>query len=144
MVERLSPTVSMFVAYRSAENRVFADLRAAGFDDLTLQQARVVARLAPDGIRLTDLAEQTQVTKQTATHLVDQLERSGYVRRVPDPADGRGRLVQIADRGRLALEVAAAADRAIVREWTAHLGADRMREFRKSLAMLREITDPYQ
>jgi hypothetical protein len=33
------------------------------------------------GTRLTDLAEQALVTKQTAGFLVNQLERGGYVRR---------------------------------------------------------------
>ena len=39
-----------------------------------------------EGSRLTDLAAQAQVTKQTAGELVDQLERRGYVERVPDPS----------------------------------------------------------
>jgi DNA-binding MarR family transcriptional regulator len=29
---------------------------------------------------------QARVTKQTVTFMVDQLERAGYVRRVPDPS----------------------------------------------------------
>ncbi|MGW4068366.1 MarR family winged helix-turn-helix transcriptional regulator [Nocardia grenadensis] len=141
MTERLSPTVLMFVAYRAAENRVFEALRRAGYNDITLQQARVVARVAPDGTRLSDLATQAQIAKPTATHLVDQLQRAGYVERVPDPSDGRGRIVRIAARGREALNVVAAEDAAIVREWKAHVGADRMRTLRETLAMLREITD---
>ena len=35
------------------------------------------------------------MTKQSAGVMVDQLERLGYVRRVPDPADGRARLIVI-------------------------------------------------
>src|SRR3712207_8974907 len=86
------------------ENRIFAALAQAGFDDFTLAQARVMQRIGPEGTRLTQLAEAAQVTKQTAGHLVDQLERAGYVRRVPDPTDARARLVQMAERG---LEVVA-------------------------------------
>jgi DNA-binding MarR family transcriptional regulator len=39
-------------------------------------------------------------------HLVDRLERAGYVHRVPDPTDARARLVQMAERGRQVLAVA--------------------------------------
>ena len=31
---------------------------------------------------------------------MDQLERAGYVERVPDPDDARARLVKVAERGR--------------------------------------------
>jgi hypothetical protein len=42
---------------------------------------------------------QAEITKQSAGFLVDQLESGGYVDRVPDPADGRARLVRVAERG---------------------------------------------
>src|SRR3712207_4571695 len=81
------------------EARLLAALAPAGFGDMALAQGRIAARIGPHGTRLTDLAEQALVTKQTAGHLVDQLERAGYVRRVPDPTDRRARLVQMAKRG---------------------------------------------
>jgi len=78
-----------FIAYRAMETRVMDAVLAAGFDDVTIAQARMFARIGPDGTRLTDLAEQAQVTKQTAGFLVNQLERGGYVQREPHPGDGR-------------------------------------------------------
>src|SRR5689334_9549547 len=98
----INPAVLMFIAYRHAERRILAFLTESGFDDLTLAQARIAARIGEDGVRLTDLAEQAQVTKQTAGFLVDQLERAGYVERVADPTDARARLVRLAPRGRSA------------------------------------------
>src|SRR4051812_8201069 len=89
----------MFVAHRAAEARVFEAVRSAGFDDLTLAQCRIGQRLNREGIRVTDLAEQAGVTKQTAGALVDELEAGGYVMRKPDPADARARLVVLTDRG---------------------------------------------
>src|SRR5690349_23422105 len=81
----------MFVAHRAAEARVLEAVRSAGFDDLTLAQSRIGQRLDRDGIRITDLAEQAGVTKQTAGALVDALQAGGYVMRQPDPADARAR-----------------------------------------------------
>jgi len=133
----------LFIPYRALETRVFARLAEAGFDDITPAQARVFQRISPAGTRLTDLAEQAQVTKQTAGFLVDQLERAGYVRRVPDPTDARARLVQIAERGARTIPVAAAVVAEIEAEWTAHLGATQAAQLRRALKSLREITDPY-
>ena len=133
-----------FFAYRAIEARVLAAVAVAGFEDVTAAQGRVFARIDPDGTRITDLAERALITKQTAGFLVDQLERAGYVRRVPDPRDARARLVQIAGRGRAAVEVARQAEAKVEAEWTAHLGQEATLQLRQALARLREITDPYR
>ncbi|MGP4029294.1 MarR family winged helix-turn-helix transcriptional regulator [Actinomadura sp. 3N407] len=79
---------------------MFAALAAAGHDDITLAQGRLLQRVDDGGSRLSELAEAAQVTKQTAGYLVDQLERAGYVERTPDPTDARARLVRLTDRAR--------------------------------------------
>jgi DNA-binding MarR family transcriptional regulator len=142
--EPLNVSLLLYIPYRAMETRVFAALAAAGFDDVTPAQARVFQRIAPGGSRLTDLAEQAQITKQSAGFLVDQLERAGYVERVRDPTDARARLVRIAERGARAVPIAAAAVAEVEAEWAAHLGAARMRQLREALTRLREITDPYR
>jgi DNA-binding MarR family transcriptional regulator len=136
--------VLMFIAHRSAENRILHAVQAAGYPDLTLAQARIAARIGPDGTRLSELAEQAQVAKQTATALVDRLERAGYVERVVDPADARARLVRIAPKGRKAVAIARTIEAEIDAEWTHHLGVRKMAQLRAALTELREITDPYQ
>jgi DNA-binding MarR family transcriptional regulator len=141
--EELNIGLLLFIPYRALEARVFAALAAAGYGDVTPAQARIFQRIGPGGSRLTDLAEQAQVTKQTAGFLVDQLERAGYVERTPDPADARARLIRVAPRGAAALPLAAAAVARVETEWTAHLGAPRMAQLRRALTRLRDITDPY-
>lgn len=136
--------VLLFVAYRAMESRVLEAVAEAGFDDITLAQARVFQRIGPAGTRLSELAAAAQVTKQTAGFLVDQLESAGYVERVPDPTDARARLVRVGRRGRAAAPVAAAAVAAVESEWAAHLGAGQMTQLRRALARLREVTDPYR
>jgi DNA-binding MarR family transcriptional regulator len=136
--------VLLFLPYRAMEARVFERLAAAGFDDFTPAQARVFARIAPQGSRLTDLAAQAGITKQSAGFLVDQLERAGYVDRVPDPADGRARLVRITERGERGVEISRGIVAEVEAEWTAHLGPARMAELRRILIDLREITDPWK
>ncbi|MGO4596786.1 MarR family winged helix-turn-helix transcriptional regulator [Terrabacter sp. 2RAF25] len=134
----------MFIAARDVENRVVAAMRTAGIHDITLAQARVAARIGPHGTRLTELAEQAQVTKQTATALVDRLEAAGYVERVPDPRDGRARLVRLTDKAEALTPVARGEERRIEKDWEAHLGTRRMGQLREALTLLREITDPYR
>lgn len=133
----------MFIAQRHVETRVIEHLRERGFDDVTVAQGRIAARIGEEGIRLTDLAASAQVTKQTAAFLVGQLERAGYVDRRPDPTDARARLICLAARGRAAQREARVVERRVEAEWTRHLGVDRMAELRRALLELREITDPW-
>ncbi|GAA0454097.1 MarR family transcriptional regulator [Paractinoplanes deccanensis] len=140
MPEEVNTGVLLFVAYRAMEKRVLDAIAEAGFD-ITPAQARIFQRIGPHGTRLSELAEQAQVTKQTAGFLVDQLERAGYVERAPDPTDARARLVRIVDRGHAAIPVAAAVVAQVEAEWAAHLGKRRMSALRDALTHLREITD---
>jgi DNA-binding MarR family transcriptional regulator len=135
--------VALFIPYRYTEDRMFQALQEAGFDDWTLAQCRVFQRVAPAGSRLTDLADQAQMTKQSVGVMVDQLERLGYVRRVPDPTDGRARLIVIEERGRRAVEVARATLDEILTEWKTYLGTRNFTLLQQILGQLREITDPY-
>lgn len=137
------PALLMFIAHRSAEQRILAAVRDAGFADLTLAQARLLARIGPEGTRLTELAESAQVAKQSAGELVDQLAAAAYVARSRDPFDGRARLVCLAPRALQAVEVARRAERVVYDEWLAHLGSARMAGLQEALVLLREITDPY-
>src|SRR5258707_3906605 len=97
--------VALFIPYRYMEDRIFRSIQNAGFDDWTLAQVRGFQRIAPDGSRLTDLADQAQMSKQSAAVLVDQPEHLGYVRRIPDPTDGRARLIVIEGRGQRAAQL---------------------------------------
>jgi DNA-binding MarR family transcriptional regulator len=133
----------MFIAYRAMDDRVIRAMRDAGYD-VTVAQARLAQRIAEGGSRLTELAEQAQVTKQTASLLVTALEREGLVERVPDPADGRARLIRFTVRGEAASRQAREVVMGVEREWDRHLGPELAACLRKALAELREIADPYR
>lgn len=142
MTEPNVPTL-LFIAYRSVENRVLAAVLDKGHP-ITLAQARIVQRIGPDGTRLTRLAEQAQVTKQTAGALVDQLVAAGYLERRPDPTDARARLIAMSELGTRVWAIATAELDRVQAEWARHVGADRWAELHRTLIRLREITDPYR
>ncbi|WP_246060394.1 MarR family winged helix-turn-helix transcriptional regulator [Herbidospora galbida] len=107
----------------------------------TIAQGRVLASIGPDGTRIGDLAEPAGVTKQTATFPVNQLEKAGYVERVPDPAGARARLVRLSEAG---AGVAVARKVEVEAEWVAHLGEPDAAALRRALERLREVTGPYR
>jgi DNA-binding MarR family transcriptional regulator len=136
--------ILLFVAYRALERRAHDALVAAGITDITLAQARIAARIGPHGTRVSDLAEQARVTKQSAGFLVEQLEATGYVERVPDPADRRARLVRLTTRADKVVKTANSEVDRVLAEWAEHVGPDRLRQVYETLLDLREITDPWR
>jgi DNA-binding MarR family transcriptional regulator len=144
MSRELPTSLLMFIAARGAADRIFRAVQGAGFDDVTIAQSRLMMGIDTEGTRLSVLADRAQIAKQTATALVDKLERAGYVERVSDPSDGRARLVRMTPRAEAALPIARAEENRIEAEWRAHLGAERMNQLRQALTALRDITDPYR
>lgn len=135
--------ILLFVTNRALERRAFDAVVAAGITDITLAQARVAARIAPNGSRVSDLAEQARITKQSAASLVEQLEKADYVERVPDPTDGRARLVRLTPRLRRVAESADAEVARVLAEWADQIGEGRLQQLHEILSDLREITDPW-
>jgi DNA-binding MarR family transcriptional regulator len=139
--DSLNTGLLLFIPYRAMERRVFAALQQAGYTDFTIAQAKVFQRIATDGSRLTDLACQAQITKQSAGFLVDALEKAGYVERIPDPGDARARLVIVSARGAELVARAAEIVAQVEAEWERHLGPRGWRDLRRLLTQLRAITD---
>lgn len=78
---------------------------------VTHARLRALRHLAATGgaRRMGELAAELDVVPRSVTTLVDELEASGWVRRVADPADRRATLVEVTDEGRAVTQAAAAA-----------------------------------
>lgn len=128
--------------YQEVVRRVSAELAEAGFDDLRPAHTAVFQHIAPEGSRLTELAERAQITKQSMGYLVDYLEQRGYLERRPDPTDRRATLVCLTDRGWAQIYAAMAVIRVIEEEWTRALGERRVDQLRKLLTELGQQVTP--
>jgi DNA-binding MarR family transcriptional regulator len=94
--------------------------------------------LPPNGSRLTDLAERAQITVQSMGELIDTLERTGYVERIPEPADRRAKRIRYTARGRAVHDRGGEAMLELQQSWAQRLGAAR---FEHLLRLLRELND---
>ncbi|MFD3610049.1 MarR family winged helix-turn-helix transcriptional regulator [Streptomyces atroolivaceus] len=74
--------------------------------------------------RMADLAERLDVVPRAVTTLVDGLEASGRVRRVPDPASRRVIRIEITEKGRAVLRSMRDARKAAAEEILAPLTAE--------------------
>ncbi|MGX1163584.1 MarR family transcriptional regulator [Arthrobacter sp. SLBN-100] len=82
----------------------------------------VLRALSPDSASVTELAERCDASKQAISQVLDVLDRLNLTRRVRDPQDGRGKLVELTPEGREALAVAVRAWGDVEREWADLIG----------------------
>lgn len=110
-------------------------LDAAGYGDVRSAHLPVVQALTwrPAGLRATELASHSRITKQSMGYLVDYLEARGYIERVPDPADGRAKVVRLTPRGWAMTRTIRDAVRRVEADWAQRVGAVRIEELRSIL-----------
>lgn len=107
-----------------------------GFADFRPALGTVGQHIADGGSRITEIAQLAQVTKPTVVYLVNDLERLGYVKREPDPTDGRATLVCFTERGVRAQGAAREIVAQIERDWSRVLGRDDFAALRELLKRL--------
>ena len=121
------------IPFQATVDRVRHELISSNFTDLTMAHFTVFQHLPPGGARVSELAAQAQITKQSMGALVAHLEQCGYLERHPDPMDGRANIVQLTERGHALVAVARSALQALEREWEACLSVERMTQLRSTL-----------
>jgi DNA-binding MarR family transcriptional regulator len=104
--------------------------------ELRPSQLRVLGRTPPEGIRVTALAERTQMTAQALGTIVDVLVLTGYLERVPDPHDRRAKLLRPTEAGRRVHAIARRKLADLEDRWRHELGDQQWRELRSALAFL--------
>jgi DNA-binding MarR family transcriptional regulator len=120
---------------------MYRRVAAAGYPGLRPSHGCVFRYLDLDGSRLADLAEKSGMTKQAFGEHLANVEALGYILRVPDPADGRAKLVVPTPRGRDVLRLGRRAFAEVEREWGLAIGAPRIDALRETLAAILGLQD---
>ena len=92
-----------------------------------------------EGSRLTDLAERSGHTKQAVGEIVADLEALGYLERVPDPDDGRAKVIRLTELGWQAEQAALEIFADIERRWGEQVGEERVAVLREALERISEL-----
>ena len=108
-------------------------VEASGFTDIRPGHGCVFGTIDPQGSRLTDLAQRANMTKQSVGEATSDLEKSGYVERVPDPEDGRAKIIRLTERGRKAQAIGRGLIDDLEREWAERYGEERVAALRDAL-----------
>lgn len=112
-------------------------LNESSFDVLaTLRREGPPFALSPSA-----LMASTMVTSGTMTHRLQQLEKSGLIERIKNPADGRGFLISLSEKGFALIDEAVTAHVATQRALVAGLDAARRAQFDALLKEFQYLLD---
>src|ERR1700733_8950479 len=106
------------------------------YSDIRIAHGCVFGNIDPEGTRLTDLAERAFMTKQSVGEVVSDLEQRGYAQRVPDPSDGRAKIIRLTERGAAARAIGLQMIDELEQEWAERFGADRIAALRDALEVV--------
>jgi DNA-binding MarR family transcriptional regulator len=139
--------VAAWQAVLRAQNRALRaieqDLHDQGLIPLSWYDVLLELNAAPDRqLRMQDLAARVVLSRTRVSRLVSELERVGYIERVPDPDDGRATLARITPEGRAARRQAAPAYLAgIEKHFSRHLTAAQQDAVAKGLQRVVDAHD---
>jgi DNA-binding MarR family transcriptional regulator len=87
------------------------------------------------------VAADAQISKQAVNDLLRHLEQRGYLRRHPDPADSRARIIRLTPRGKRLHRMAVGIHARVEDEWAEEVGATEFGAPRATLARLAQLPD---
>ena len=122
--------------FRAMNAQLLERLAERGHTAVRPSHGNVLQYLDDDGSRVSVLAERAQMSKQAMAQLVAHLEAHGYVERVPDPRDGRAKLVRATVRGREVYAIAREMMSEVEARLAERLGEAKLRRLRALLAEL--------
>jgi DNA-binding MarR family transcriptional regulator len=91
---------AFLTAHAHVTRRISRDLVDAGLPDLSWYDLLWALRRSPRrALRVNELAREVVLSPTAMSRFVDRVEKAGYVRREPDPADRRALQVALTDAG---------------------------------------------
>lgn len=139
---RLTAVGLLYEAHEGLIARLEETWKSNGLSGLDLNALMRLSRSPGRRLRMTDLATQTGLSTSGVTRLVDRLERNGFVRREPDPADRRSSYAVLTAAGatRVARVLPAYLD-GIDRWFTSLLTPAQLDDLTASLRVIRDATN---
>jgi DNA-binding MarR family transcriptional regulator len=131
------------IAFDAMISEFREELEETEFRDVRPTHGCVFRYVKGPGLRLTDLAERANMTKQSVGEIVDDLTARGYVKRIPDPDDKRAKLICLTERGEEAKDYGQRLFAKVEKRWAERYGAERIAALRDLLEEIAATEAPF-
>lgn len=140
--KRASVAQLLFKCARLVNERALERVRQrSGLEALRASHTALFPHIDFEGTRLTELARRLGISKQAVGQLVGELEAMGTLERVPDPSDGRAKLIRFSAQGRRGMLQGLSVLKELEVDYARDIGVERMEALRDALVALEEVLD---
>jgi len=108
---------------------------------ITSSHTTLIAHIDWEGTRITDLSSKIGITKQAVGQLVFELEKLGVLKRIPDPQDGRAKLIVFTNKGKEILINGLNILAGIEKEISKQIGKSSVSDIKNNLRLLQDALD---
>lgn len=122
--------------------RMLSGLHDRGYTDLVPAHLTVLQYPGPEGLRPSELAARTRMSKQAANYLLGQMEQLGYLTREDAHDDQRSKHIQLTTRGHAVITAIREIVLEVEAEWKRQLGPEPFEQLRELLTQLSAIAYP--
>lgn len=113
-------------------------LKDKGYEDITPSHGWIFYNTGENGSRITELAAKAKITKQSMSVLVAQLEKGGYVKKLPDATDKRAWMLVLTAKGKKIKSLGQQINFEFEEQWKKKLGVRDYDQLRQLLMRLCE------
>jgi DNA-binding MarR family transcriptional regulator len=122
--------------WETVRKRMLEGLHERGFDDISAAHLVILQYPGPNGLRPSELAERSRMSKQAVNYLLGQMERLGYIARREHAGSARFKYIELTERGVEAVRVKREIVLAVEADWERTLGPERFALLREMLIEL--------
>lgn len=140
---RIPLTGLLDIAFDAMIAEFRGELEQTEFRDIRPTHGCVFRYVQGEGMRLTEIAERADMTKQSVGEIVDDLAARGYVKRVPDPNDRRAKLICLTERGEEAQTFGLRLFAKVEKRWAERYGRERIAQLRELLEEIAATEAPF-
>ncbi|WP_207425090.1 MarR family winged helix-turn-helix transcriptional regulator [Pedobacter sp. SYSU D00535] len=111
-------------------------LAEEGYEEIRPSHGTVFQYIREAGSRITELASEGKITKQSMSAIVYELEEKGYLMRKPDSSDKRAVLFVLTEKGKQVKALGQSINSQFEKKWEVKLGKKKYADFRRCLEIL--------
>lgn len=138
--KRASVAQLLFKCARLLNEQGVARLRTkAGQPQLRAAHMTLFPHIAYSGTRATEIADKLGISKQAVGQLVGELVAMGALEQVPDPSDGRAKLIRFSTAGQMGLSEGLKVLADLEKDLEKRIGKHLMRQLHQALLAVEEV-----
>ena len=122
--------------YKDLNKKVISKINENGYSDIKPTHTHIFRHISLEGIRLKDLTDKIGLSKQSISEIVDDLEKKGYLVKLPDDNDLRAKKICYTEKGKELIGLGKCISKELEKEYIELLGFEEFENLKQVLTKM--------